>query len=809
VQEIVASVFGDVLGAERVGLDDDFFALGGNSLIATRLAARLGQALDAQVPVRVLFENSTVEGLAVVAQKTAGSGARMELEARERPERLPLSLAQQRMWLVNQMDPGSASYNIPLALRLTGNLDVAALRQALHDVLVRHESLRTSYPSDIEGPVQKIVAIDELLSPLETIQVDDEAAAFNRVVELVTTGFDVAQEVPVRTGLLELGPADFIFVLVAHHIAADGESMGPLARDMMVAYEARVRGTAPSWTPLTVQYADFAIWQREVLGSAGEVGSQAARQLDFWRRTLDGVSSTPGLPSDRQRPAQMSARAGVSEFSVNAETAARLNEIAREHNATLFMVVHAALAVLIARLSGSRDFAIGTVVAGRGEQQLDDIVGMFVNTLALRTAPDLGAGFGDLVSLVRNVDLEAFANGDIPFEEVTGVVSASASELFQVALSVEPMAGASFSLPDLKITAVEGVEATAKFDLQLNLSSDPVTGGLLGHLVFAADLFDQATADAHVERFVRVLDRVSSDPSRPIGDIELLTDSERAEVLGSVDTTPPPAVGAPTGRLVPQRLANSVEADPDAVAVVCDEEEMTYHEVDARSSRLARHLINLGIGPGDTVGITGLRGIELVVAAWALSKAGAAALVGATGAARGTETAPSVALALISGEAESDVPLDTSLDLDQPDVIELVASYSSRSVNYTDRLRPLSADDIAVVVAGSHPGQITHGELAAKLDAMSQKHDVDYESRLMYFGPEEDETSILTILLGGAVGGVVLLYSEAAKDAEVQELLAEEWVSHAVGPTDVFTGVVEAALPDLRLACDPATWTLS
>ncbi|NDK73459.1 amino acid adenylation domain-containing protein [Rhodococcus qingshengii] len=812
VQEIVASVFGDVLGVERVGLDDDFFALGGNSLIATRLAARLGQALDAQVPVRVLFENSTVEGLAAVAQKTAGSGARMELEARERPERLPLSLAQQRMWLINQMDPGSAAYNIPLALRLTGNLDVAALRQSLHDVLIRHESLRTSYPSDIEGPVQKIVAVDELLSPVETIQVDDEAAAFNRVVELVTTGFDVAQEVPVRTGLLELGPADFIFVLVAHHIAADGESMGPLARDMMVAYEARVRGTAPSWTPLTVQYADFAIWQREVLGSAGEVGSQAARQLDFWRRTLDGVSSTPGLPSDRQRPAQMSARAGVSEFSVNAETAARLNEIAREHNATLFMVVHAALAVLIARLSGSRDFAIGTVVAGRGEQQLDDIVGMFVNTLALRTAPDLGAGFGDLVSLVRNVDLEAFANGDIPFEEVTGVVSASASELFQVALSVEPMAGAEFSLPDLKITAVEGVEATAKFDLQLNLSSDPVTGGLLGHLVFAADLFDQATADAHVERFVRVLDRVSSDPSRPIGDIELLTDSERAEVLGSVDTTPPPAVGASTGRLVPQLLANSIEADPDAVAVVCDEEEVTYHEVDARSSRLARHLISLGIGPGDAVAMTGLRGIELVVTIWALSKAGAAVLVGATtGAVRtpGRGTNPSVALTLTSGSADSDIALDTILDLNESDVVELVASYSSRSVNYADRVRPLNVDDVAVVVTGSASDQITQGELAAKLDAMSQKHEVDYESRLMYFGPDDDETSVLTILLAGVVGGVVLVSSEDSRNADVHGRLEEEWVSHAVGQTDVFTDVVEGALPDLRLACDPATWTLS
>lgn len=418
-----------------------------------------------------------------------------------------------------------------------------------------------------------------------------------------------------------------------------------------------------------------------------------------------------------------------------------------------------------------------------------------------------------MVSLVRNVDLEAFANGDIPFEEVTGALSASANELFQVALSVEPMAGAEFTLPDLKISAVEGVEATAKFDLQLNLSSDPITGGLIGHLVFAADLFDQATADAHVERFVRVLDRVSSDPSRPIGDIELLTDSERAEVLGSVDTTPPPAVGASTGRLVPQRLTNSVEADPDAVAVVCDEEEVTYHEVDARSSRLARHLISLEIGPGDAVAMTGLRGIELVVAIWALSKAGVAVLVGATtGTAGANGTSPSLALTLTSGDADSvnsDVPLETTLDLARPDVVELVASYSSRSVNYADRVRPLNVDDVAVVVTGSASDQITQGELAAKLDAMSQKHEVDYESRLMYFGPADDDTSVMTILLAGVVGGVVLLSSEESRNADVHGLLEEEWVSHAVGQTDVFTDVVEGALPDLRLACDSATWTLS
>ncbi len=278
------------------------------------------------------------------------------------------------------MDSASPAYNIPLALRLSGELDVEALRASLRDVLVRHESLRTKYPSDVDGPTQVIVTVDDIAPALEVVQLEDGGAAYERVAQFVSRGFDVAREIPVRAELLQLAPGDFVFVLVAHHIAADGESMAPLARDMMVAYESRSRGAAPTWAALPVQYADFALWQREVVGSIDQVGSPAAKQLEFWRRNLSGLTAIGGLRADRQRPEHMSTKAGVAEFTVDAATSARLNEIAREHNATLFMVAHAALGVLITRMGGSRDFAIGTVVAGRGEKHLDDVVGMFVNT---------------------------------------------------------------------------------------------------------------------------------------------------------------------------------------------------------------------------------------------------------------------------------------------------------------------------------------------------------------------------------------------------------------------------------------------
>lgn len=685
--------------------------------------------------------------------------------------------------MVGQPDGfGIAAYNIPLALRLSGELDVEALRASLRDVLVRHESLRTKYPSDVDGPTQVIVTVDDIAPALEVVQLEDGGAAYERVAQFVSRGFDVAREIPVRAELLQLAPGDFVFVLVAHHIAADGESMAPLARDMMVAYESRSRGAAPTWAALPVQYADFALWQREVVGSIDQVGSPAAKQLEFWRRNLSGLTAIGGLRADRQRPEHMSTKAGVAEFTVDAATSARLNEIAREHNATLFMVAHAALGVLITRMGGSRDFAIGTVVAGRGEKHLDDVVGMFVNTLTLRTAPDLDAGFGELVSLVRDTDLEAFANGDVPFEEVTGALGVSANDLFQIALSVEPMAGAEFSLGGLTITAVEGVEATAKFDLQLTLTTDPQTQGMVGHLVYAADLFDQHTVDGYAQRFVRAIEQVVADPSRPIGDVELLSDAERAELLVSVSASDSTALRG-SNQLVPQRLAAAVEDDPEAVAVVVDGVDFTYQDVDARSSRLARHLINCGLGPGDQVSISGLTGLDLVVAVWAVFKSGAGVATGARD--------------------------DNPVDLRNTEVAAEVASQSARPVGYSDRVRLLTPESPALVVDDTSRSDVNHGEFADSLRAMANEHDVDYDARLMYIGPDDDETSIRTILLAGSVGAAVVMTSEEVRVPNLHGVLEEDWITHVIAPPELAAEVDAEALPDLKLTCSPGKWSLN
>ncbi|MGC0365274.1 amino acid adenylation domain-containing protein [Rhodococcus sp. 27YEA15] len=808
-ETVVAEVFADVLGVERVGLDDDFFALGGNSLVATRLAARLGQALNTQVAVRILFENSTVVNLARSVSALAGSGARKRLEARERPERIPLSLAQQRMWLVNQMDSASPAYNIPLALRLSGELDVTSLRASLRDVLVRHESLRTRYPSDADGPTQVIVADDAVALSLEVVELEDVGAAYERVAQFVSRGFDVAQEIPVRAELLQLAPDEFVFVLVAHHIAADGESMAPLARDMMVAYEARSRGAAPMWTALPVQYADFSLWQREVVGSIDQVGSPAANQLEFWRQNLSGLTSVGGLQADRQRPQHVSTKAGVAEFTIDGATSARLNEIAREHNATLFMVAHAALGVLIARAGGSRDFAIGTVVAGRGEKDLDNVVGMFVNTLALRTAPDLDAGFGEFVSLVRDTDLEAFANADVPFEEVTGALGVAANDLFQIALSVEPMAGAEFTLDGLTIAAVEGVEATAKFDLQLTLTSDPRTGGLVGHLVYAADLFDQPTVDRYAQSYVRVVDQVIADPSRPVGDIELMSDEERDVLIGLSNPVSTRLGETSTLQLLPQLLATAVEADPEAPALAVDGEEYTYQYVDARSSRLSRELIGGGVGPGDAVALVGLSGLDSVVAMWAVSKTGAAIVAATDGRSVGGEVLPDAVRMVITSVSSAPTisrPDVTTLVLDDPEVRERIASRSARPVNYSDRVRLLGADDVALSSGSEDADSVSYGQLTDIMARLRSAHDVDYESRLMYAGTVSDDLGVKTVFLAASTGAAVVLPPDALDDTNVNQILADEWVSHVVAPTNLVSAIESEGLPDLSFVVDTAQW---
>ncbi|MGK8501583.1 amino acid adenylation domain-containing protein [Nocardia asiatica] len=634
VEEIVAATFADVLGLERVGLDDDFFALGGNSLSATQVAARLSAALDTDLGVRELFEASTVVALAARAETKAGAGGRAPLAPQQRPELVPLSLAQQRMWFLNRFDPDSAVDNIPAAVRLSGLLDRQALQIAVADVLARHESLRTFYP-EVDGAAhQQTVATAKVIPDLTPVDVT-EAELPEQLVRLIGTAFDVTAEVPFRARLFEISPTEHVLALVVHHISADGFSMGPLTRDVMTAYGARVDGGEPAWRPLEVQYADFALWQRQVLGAEDDPNSVISEQISFWSDTLRGLPEQLDLPADRPRPAVASGRGATHVFEIDAQTHAQLTELARTRGATLFMVAHTALAVLLSRLSGEDDIAIGTPIAGRGERALDDLIGMFVNTLVLRTPIEPAATFTELLRSVRATDIAAFGHADLPFERLVEILNPARSQarhpLFQVMLSFQNTGQNSLELPGLTVSGVDLPIDVAKFDLQLVLSerdaADAAAGagaapaGIAAELIYATDLFDPATMAEFGVRFGRLLKAVAAEPDRPIGDIALLDERETAQALRGWNDT---VRDLGPARTLVEEFAAQAAATPDAVAVVdpATGTSLTYAEFAARVRRLARRLVEAGVGPETLVALGMRRSVDLVVAAYAVHAAG-------------------------------------------------------------------------------------------------------------------------------------------------------------------------------------------
>ncbi|WP_442972049.1 amino acid adenylation domain-containing protein [Rhodococcus sp. P1Y] len=627
VEEAVAGVFADVLGVPRVGLDDDFFELGGNSLIATQVVARLGVALDAQIPVRVLFEVSSVEALAARVESQVGSGARAALVAGVRPDRIPLSLAQQRMWFLNRFDPESAAYNIPVAIRLSGALDVSALGSAVGDVVARHESLRTVYP-EVEGaPVQRIVSVAD--AGVRVVVIDVAADEVVSVVgSLAVQPFDVTAEVPVRVRLYRVSDVEFVLALVVQHISADGGSMGPLTRDLMVAYAARVSGQVPAWSPLEVQYADYAVWQREVLGSEVDPSSVAHEQISFWKSELAGLPDQIDLPTDRPRPAVQSLAGGKVDFSVDPAVQSGLMRIARESNATLFMAVHAAWAALLSRLSGSSDVVVGSPIAGRGEAALDDVIGMFANTLVLRSVVDPASSFVELLDSVRESDLRAFAHADVPFERLVEVLNPARSTarhpLFQVALSFQNVQSTALELPSLSVAGVDADLNISQFDLHLVVSDtydeDGAPAGLGMSLTYMSSLFDEVTARTIAERLVMFLSFVEAEPSRPVGDVDVVGSVELG-VLGSWNET---SRVVDSGATLVSLFESSVVGAADSVAVVFGSGSWTYGEFGSRVNRLARYLVSVGVGPESLVVVAMRRSESLVVAMYAVVVAGGA-----------------------------------------------------------------------------------------------------------------------------------------------------------------------------------------
>ena len=632
-EELLCAAFAGVLGVPDVGPEDDFFALGGHSLLAVRLASRIRVVLGAEVGVRAVFEAPTPAGLAVWLRQ-AGP-ARLPLAARVRPERVPLSFAQQRLWFITQLEGPSADYNNPVVLRLEGDLNAAALEAALGDVLARHEVLRTVFPAAGDGqPFQRVLGMGELGWELPVTEVAEQDLA-GVVAEAAAEPFDLAVQVPVRARLLRAAPDVHVLVVVLHHIATDGWSTGVLARDLSAAYAARRDGRAPDWAPLPVQYADYAIWQRELLGDAGDPGSLLATQAEWWRDALAGAPPELALPADRPRPATPSRRGHTVWLEVPAGVHAGLAGLAREQGVTLFMVVQAALAVLLCKLGAGTDIPVGTGIAGRTDEALDDLVGFFVNTLVLRTDVSGDPQFTEILGRVRQFWLEALENQDVPFERLVEELAPERSlgrhPLFQVLLTVQNNAPVSAGLPGVAASGISTGAGAARFDLDISLGeargSQGQPGGLGGALTAAADLFDQATAEAIAGRFARVLAAVAADPGARLRQVQVLDAAERAQVLDGWNDT---AAEVP-GESVPELFAAQAARVPDAVAVSCGDARVSYGELDGRAARLAGLLAAAGAGPETVVGLCMERGTGLVVGGAGGAQGGGGVSAGGSG----------------------------------------------------------------------------------------------------------------------------------------------------------------------------------
>ncbi|MEV0101255.1 amino acid adenylation domain-containing protein [Nocardia sp. NPDC050789] len=802
VELAVAAVFAETLGLDRpVGLDDDFFALGGNSLVATQVVARINNALESGLGVRDLFEATTVDELARRVLTGSGGRRRPPLVAGPRPELVPLSLAQQRMWFLNQFDTAATAYNLPMALRLDGELNVEALRRAVADLVARHETLRTVYPQS-GGAAHQVVLPAEQAVPELTAEPAAAADLPELIGTLLATGFDVTREIPLRVRLFEVEPAVHVIVLVAHHISADGWSMGPLARDLMTAYIARSAGSAPAWTPLTVQYADYSLWQRTVLGSETDEQSLISEQAAYWRTALAGLPDELNLPADHPRPPVSSFRGGLVPFHIDAELQQGLARIAREQNATLFMVVHSALALFLARLSGTDDIAIGTPVAGRGEAALDDVIGMFVNTLVLRSHVDGGLRFHELLAATKEADLQAFAHADLPFERLVEVLnperSTARNPLFQVMLAFQNTPDSDFELPGLRISALDSGIQTSQFDLSLTVREGDADSGLHAVFTYARDLFEQRTVEVFAERFVRLLEAIVDRPVTAIGDLPLL-DADEYELLTHVHGDEVMATA-----LLPELLTRGVALGRDRVAIRYRGHSISYGELDDYSSQLARVLIRHGVGPEQLVAVAFPRSFEMVAAVLATAKAGGAHVpvdpAYPADRVRHMVADSGAVIGITSKAFQPTLPGEVEwLCLDDAATDRRAAAESPAPVTDADRIAPIRMANPAYVIytsgsTGMPKGvTVTHAGLGGLSDYATGLYDLDPEHRMLHICSPSFDPSVLEWICAFSTGSaLVIVPREILGGPELAELMRRENVTHTI-ITPAVLGTVDPA----------------
>ncbi|MFE6775877.1 amino acid adenylation domain-containing protein [Streptomyces sp. NPDC057702] len=800
-EAVLVALFADLLGQPDAGPDDDFFALGGHSLLAMRLANRVRSALGTDVAIRDVFDHPTPAALAEVVLPRGTH--RAPLTRGERGAREPLSFAQRRLWFLHRLEGPSATYNLYFALRLTGDLDAPALRAALADLLARHEPLRTvfpesegrpeSEPSPEDGgealasapgaaaapadqdalgiPYQRVLDATQgatALGDLTPVPVT-EAGLDAALRADATAAIDITQQIPLRVRLLRVG-GDHVLSVTLHHIAGDEWSMRPLVQDLRAAYAARRRGTAPTWPPLPVAYADYARWQREVLGAESDPESLLSQQADYWRQALRGAPEELALPYDRPRPAVADNRGGAVSFELGPEVHRALRALTAETGASVFMAAQAALAALLAGHGAGTDIPIGTPVAGRGDAALDDLVGFFVNTLVLRTSVAGRPTFRELLRRVRDTDLAAFEHADLPFERLVDLLAPERSlarhPLFQVMLVFQNLSGESPTLPGLDVTPLGADPGVSRFDLGFTLAERPGGQGIAGLLHYQSALFDQATARSLADRFAALVQRLVERPDTPLHRVPQLDAADHATALASA-TGPTRDLPA---RTLPALVAAVCADTPDALALVDGQGHtpLTYAAFDARVGRLAALLRARGATPHTRVAIVLPRSVDLVVAVHAVQRAGAAYVPvdpdypAERVAHMLADSAPRVTLT--DAAHAPDLPADhTPLVLDTPATEAELAT--------ADPVGPpaelTGAHPAYVIYTSGSTGRpkgvvVSHAAAVNRLSWMREEYAVGAGDRVLHKTPASFDVSVWELFLPLLAGGTLVVLPDGA-----------------------------------------------
>ncbi|HEX4961846.1 MAG TPA: amino acid adenylation domain-containing protein [Thermoanaerobaculia bacterium] len=629
-EELLAAIWVTLLGAETVEREDNFFALGGHSLLATQLLSRIREVFRVDLPLRTVFEEPTLAGLASRIDRASWEGAGLEsasippLRPAPRDRDLPLSFAQQRLWFLDQLEPRSSAYNVPTAVRLRGELGVPVLSRVFGEIVRRHEVLRTTFATVRGDAVQVIGLAGPQALPILDLQALPPAAreleALQQVWEESRLPFDLAQGPLLRTTLLRLGPEDHVLLVTLHHIVSDGWSIEILIREVAVLYRA-LRLDEPSPLPeLPVQYADFAVWQRAWLS-----GEAMERHLDFWKRQLVGAPSVIDLSTDRPRPPVMSYRGASHRFALPEALEQSLAELSRAQGTTLFMTLLAAFQALLARYSGQEDVCVGVPIAGRTQIETENLIGFLVNTLVLRGSLTEEPTFRQLLARAREVALDAHTYQHLPFEKLVEELrperTLSHTPLFQVVCVLQNVRRELIGLPGLALAPVEGQAQAAKFDLVLSLQEGG--DGLSGSLVYSTDLFDASTIGRMARHLTTLLEAVVADPDAPVSATPLLSSGEREVASFPWNAT---LTAYPVEACLHELVAAQVERQPGAVAAVCEGEVLTYSELHERALRLAGRLRTCGVGPEVVVGLCAERSLDLLVGILGILHAGGAYL---------------------------------------------------------------------------------------------------------------------------------------------------------------------------------------